>query len=101
MHMHRIKNGYYDRREGNYLMAEKSPGWYADHFVEIYHTRGPIIMWCKTDIELIHATVAKIRKTHGLNCRAYILNDKIGCGSDGRCYVNGNPTFDRRLGVLY
>lgn len=89
VHRYREHMGYYTRRGGKSIMAEKAPGTYADWIHDIYQTRSHLIMWCKNDADLICDVIRKLNDVYGLRARAYVMSSRMGMGECGRMYVDG------------
>lgn len=90
VHMHRMKNGYYTRVDGENVMAEKGPGWYADAMVQMSTERATsIILWCKTNQALQAKVAARLLRDHGIRARFYNLVSRVGVGKDNRVRIDG------------
>lgn len=95
VHMYRMNEGYYTRRNGVNMMAEKSGPWYARHMVDMSRQRGTeVIMWCKTNETLLAKTCKALWNNHSVRARFYVLNSKVGIGADNRVRIDGLAVDD-------
>jgi len=90
IHQYRVENGFYDRRDGAYLMGKKGAGWYADAFIAIKNEGFRFASFCRYDANLIMKIVDKLADK-GFVARVYFLPSKIAYSKSNNRIVYNSP----------
>jgi len=90
IHQYRVENGFYDRRDGTYLMGKKSPAWYADAFVAIANEGFRFASFCRYDAQLLLDIVDRLANK-GFTARVYFMPSKVAYSNSNNRVVYNSP----------